>query len=159
MEGTFRFGDGLIIEPVPLKDVRPGDIVVYRRSDHDGAEGDLVHRVISVRPEGLVTQGDNNYRPDNTLVNEGNLKGRVRYAERNGRRIPVSNGLTSLFRVRVRRGWNILGQHIWRLVRGMGRGTYSRIRESGLIPLQSAIIAEPDRPSGRAGSSERFRST
>jgi hypothetical protein len=135
MLGTFRFGDSLIIESVPFNDLRPGDIVVYKGLNHGGDEDNLVHRVISIRPEGLVTQGDNNSRPDKTFVNEGKLLGRVCHMERGGKKIPVCNGRMGLLRVRVRRRLDFLQNEIWRLVRSMGRGTYGRIRESGLIPL------------------------
>jgi len=135
MEGTFRFGDSLIIESVPFTEVRPGDIVVYHGLNHNADEDDLVHRVISARPEGLVAQGDNNSRPDKTLVNEGNLVGRVCYVERDGKKIPVCNGRMGMFRVRTRRRLNFLQDEIWSSIRSMGRGTYGWIRESGLIPL------------------------
>jgi hypothetical protein len=33
MAGTFRPGDHLTVVPVPLADVHPGDVVVYRQQD------------------------------------------------------------------------------------------------------------------------------
>jgi len=135
MEGTFRFGDGLVIEPVAFTDIRPGDIVVYQGVNHNGEEDDLVHRVISIRPDGLVTQGDNNYSPDKSLVNEGSLLGRVCYVERGGRKIPVRNGPMGLFRARIRRSLDFAQSEVWRLVRSVGRGPYGRVRESGLVRL------------------------
>lgn len=135
MEGSFRFGDRLIIEPVALKYVKLGDVVVYQGLNSRFDEDYLVHRVISIRPEGLVTQGDNNPCPDKNFVNEENLVGRVFHVERDGKKISVCNWHLGMIRVRVRRKLDHLRNRIWRLVRSVGRGTYSWIRESGLVPL------------------------
>ncbi len=135
MEGSFRFGDTLIIESVPFEDVRPGDIVVFQRMNDFGVKVDFVHRTISVQREGLITQGDNNSRQDKNFVTEGNLVGRVCYVERDGKKIEVCNGPAGLLRSRVRRGLNFMWNEIWRAVSNMGRTFYRWLRESGLTPL------------------------
>ena len=56
MRGTFCPGDRLTVEPVPLTQVRPGDVVAFRISSKRGEPKDLVHRVTSVGPQGLVTR-------------------------------------------------------------------------------------------------------
>jgi len=133
MAGTFRFGDRLIVEHVPLTDIHPGDLVIYRALNHGGNEKELVHRVMSVLPEGLVARGDNNPFADRTLVTEKNLVGMVAYVERDGKCISVRSGWPGLLRACVGHGYRGLWGWAWGLVRLMGRMFYGRLRDSGLV--------------------------
>ena len=132
MEGTFRFGDLLIIVGVRWSNIRPGDVLVYRGPGQNG-EGEIVHRVIDILPGGLVVQGDNNSVPDNSLVTEKNLVGRVSHLQRDGKRFRVYRGRSGLLRMHIHRG----GQHVlgvmWRKFRTMGRKYYGWLRKNGLI--------------------------
>ena len=47
MAGTFRTGDYLTLVPVSLADVRPGDVVVYRRQDRLEDADELVYRIVT----------------------------------------------------------------------------------------------------------------
>jgi len=129
MEGTFRFGDLLILERGLLSHIRPGDVVVYRVLFQNG-EGEIVHRVIDTLPGGLVVQGDNNPVPDNTRVTEKNLVGRVSHRQRDGKRSRLRGGRAALMRVHIR-------QHVlrvmWRTFCSMGRKYYGWLRKNGLI--------------------------
>lgn len=60
MEPTLQSGDlVIVIKRVSLRDIEVGDIVVYRRG------GTLIiHRVIRIEGDTLITKGDNNWLPD-----------------------------------------------------------------------------------------------
>ena len=75
MTGTFRPGDRLVIEPVPISAVVAGDVVAFVPPTDEVAQYPWVHRVVAVTSGGLVTRGDNNSRADAPLVTEENLLG------------------------------------------------------------------------------------
>ena len=133
MAGTFRPGDCLTVTTVPLADVRPGDVVVYRRLNHNGVEEELVHRVMFARSNGLIVRGDNNPCNDLTLVTENNLVGSVSHVKRDGKRFPVRGKRFGLMRARALHGLRRIWKLVWNAVRYMGRRTYSWLRKSGLV--------------------------
>ena len=58
---------------ISYDDIKTGDIVVYiRRSD----EKRIIHRVIDIQPEGMVTKGDANSVSDGLSVGRDNLYGK-----------------------------------------------------------------------------------
>jgi signal peptidase I len=132
MEGTFRFGDLLIIEGVLWSNIRPGDVLVYRGQAQNGQE-EIVHRVIDTLPDGLVAQGDNNPVPDNTLVTEKNLVGRVSHLQRHGKRSRLHGGRSGLLCMHIHRGWEHVLGVMWQNFRNMGRKYYGWLRQSGLV--------------------------
>jgi len=132
MEGTFRFGDLLIFERGLLSHIRPGDVVVYRVAGQNGEE-EIVHRVTDTLPGGLVVQGDNNPRPDKTLVTENNLVGRVSHVYKGGKKLPVRGGWFGLTHARFLQGSHRMWALMWNAVRYMGRRTYRWLRQSGLV--------------------------
>lgn len=91
MAGTFRQGDILFVLRSIMEDVRPGDVIVFRR---EGLEKDttVVHRVQVRTAAGALTQGDARLSPDRKLVDENQLVGRVDYVERGGQLRPVWRG-------------------------------------------------------------------
>ncbi len=133
MEGIFSLGDRLIVETVPFTDLRPGDIIVYQGLNHKGTEEELVHRVMGCLPNGLVVRGDNNPCADKTLVTENNLVGRVSHVVRDGKRYPVRGKGFGLMRARALYRWRYIWISLWDVVRYLGRGSYSCLRNSGLI--------------------------
>lgn len=133
MKATFKLGDRLIVETVPLTDIYPGDVVVYRGLNHKRAEEELVHRAICVMPSGMVVQGDNNPCADKTLVTEKNLVGRVSHVVRDGKKYPVHGKGFGLLRARTLYRWRYIWRFLWDVVRYLGRGSYSCLRNSGLI--------------------------
>ncbi len=60
MEPTLQPGDLIVIvKRISPKDIAVGDVVVYRRG------GTLIiHRVIRIEGDALITKGDNNWLPD-----------------------------------------------------------------------------------------------
>jgi len=133
MQGTFSFGDRLIIEHVRLASVRLGDVVVYRLLSHKGSRDRLVHRVMGVAPGGLVVRGDNNSGDDQALVTQSNLVGIVSLVERGGKRVPVRGGCSGLVIARVFHGWRFLRHTMWKFIRRRGRWPYRRPRDIGII--------------------------
>lgn len=139
MAGVFRDGDLLSIEPVLISALHPGDVVVYvvykdPQRPHDGVN--TAHRVIGIKPQGLICRGDNNPLPDPELLTEGRLIGRVTRFERGGRIRKIQVGRLGLWRARglwARRG-------IWRAIAAPLRPLYGRLRRSGLV----AILWKPE---------------
>jgi len=72
MQPVINIGDSIVMEVIPGKDVKIGDIIVIKRVDDF-----LSHRVISITKDGWVTKGDNNILLD-PPVQSKNLIGRVR---------------------------------------------------------------------------------
>ena len=49
---------------VPVDDLRPGDVITYQPPSSAGVDGMVTHRVVSVGPGGIATQGDAEPAPD-----------------------------------------------------------------------------------------------
>jgi signal peptidase I len=129
MLGTLRPGDQVFIAPVPFTTIRPGDVVAFRSTTADDGKIPTVHRVVAIKPGGLLTQGDNNAQVDDVgLVTADRLLGRVTYAERGGRRL-VHGGRAGQLWVVYLRAW----RRAYNLAARLGRGLYQRLRASGLM--------------------------
>ena len=129
MLGTFRPGDRISFEPVSLANVQPGDVVAVRPASSAGAARELVHRVVGLRPDGLVTRGDNNPGNDPTLVTADTLLGRVTRLERAGKLYPVRGGRWGLWRARLLHTRRAARHFLGRL----GGGLYRRLCDSGRV--------------------------
>jgi hypothetical protein len=68
-----------------------GDVIVY---PHPFGTVDVVRRVIEIRPDGVITRGDNNNRIDPYTVRFDDIIGKVIAAKRKNRRIPIKGGKT-----------------------------------------------------------------
>ncbi|MCX5667867.1 MAG: signal peptidase I [Candidatus Omnitrophica bacterium] len=95
---TLRNGMRLLVEKIPPEDVRPCDIIMYRRDD-----GIVAHRVIRIiRNAGervFITKGDNHAYIDCSYIPQVYLMGIVRSAFTAGdpdRDILISSRLTGL---------------------------------------------------------------
>ena len=132
MAGTFRPGDHLTFVPATVVDVRPGDVVVYRCPAGREAADDLVHRIVAVKPGGLVARGDNNPCDDAELVTEASLVGRVTHLERAGRICPVTGGRRGLLRARLLRARRQVLRGVRQLAACAGH-PYGRLRASGTV--------------------------
>jgi signal peptidase len=64
MTGSIGRGSVVFERRVPVGDLRPGDVITYQTPS--SADGDLMvtHRIVSIGPEGIVTQGDARAVPD-----------------------------------------------------------------------------------------------
>jgi len=134
MLGTFRPGDYLTLESVAFDSIRPGDVVVFRGVNQEGEPDQIVHRVVAIQLDGLVTWGDNNPWADTDLVLEEDLLGRVVRFERDGRTRPVHGGRWGLMHFRTLRTRHRLRWRSRRLIVSVGRWPYRLLRSSGLVP-------------------------
>jgi hypothetical protein len=92
MNPTLKPGDGL--EMYTYRDraeIGVGDVIVY---PHPFGTVDVVHRIIEIRPDGVITRGDNNNKIDPYTVRFDDIIGKVIAAKRKNRRIPIKGGKT-----------------------------------------------------------------
>ena len=91
MNPTLKGGDGLDLYTYRDRaEMRVGDIIVY---PHPFRTVDVVHRIIKIRPDGVITRGDNNNKIDPYTVGFDDIIGKVIAAKRKNRRIPVKGGM------------------------------------------------------------------
>ncbi|MDG6981161.1 MAG: signal peptidase I [Nitrososphaerota archaeon] len=60
---TLEGGDLVVIQGVPISQVQVGNIIVYNGLCSSGGES-VVHRVVAITSQGLITEGDNNPSTD-----------------------------------------------------------------------------------------------
>lgn len=60
---TLEGGDLAVIQSVPISQIHVGDIIVYNGLCSAGGES-VVHRVVNITAQGLITKGDNNAMTD-----------------------------------------------------------------------------------------------
>ncbi len=171
MSPLFRPGDVLHVKAKAFDQIRPGDVIVFgqaRPTDDAGREVSLpsspprsnwplavavddhriVHRVIALRPEGLVTRGDANPLPDEELVTPDRLEGLVIGLERGGRHLTVYGGHRSLAGAVIAR----IARPAWRRMRRIASLPYALIRSTGLAKcvwkprLRTLSISTPQGP-------------
>jgi len=60
MVPTLEVGDLVITQSVPFSSIQVGQVIIYIQPDSSGGCAGLtiVHRVVEIRSEGLITQGD-----------------------------------------------------------------------------------------------------
>ena len=80
MNPTLKAGDGLGVVPYGNNPIDTGDVVVFR---HPEEKYKIVHRVVAVDPQGLITRGDNNNGLDPWVLRPEEIIGRVVSAGRN----------------------------------------------------------------------------
>ena len=63
MRPTLEVGDLVIVRVVPYSSIHDGEVIVFARPDAYGGCGSeiIVHRVVNVTSDGLITQGDNRF--------------------------------------------------------------------------------------------------
>ena len=92
MYPTLRNGDGLVLEKFKSFDeIIVGDIITYPHPD-PAKSFDVVHRIIKIEEEGVITRGDNNNKVDPYLVRFEDIKGKVNAVKRNNKVVNLKNG-------------------------------------------------------------------
>ncbi len=109
---TLRIGDSLNVIAYGNKEIRPGDVVLFRGP---GQKHDVVHRVIAVNPQGIITQGDNNAGPDEMILPE-NIIGCVVSIRRGNRTLRIHGGKRGFFIAKCLRIRKSLGLKISRML-------------------------------------------
>ena len=90
MYPTLRLGDGLELSTYSNNaETRVGDVIVY---PHPDKPMDVVHRIIKIKPEGVITRGDNNNKIDPYVVKYDDIAGKVIAAKRKNRLIHIKAG-------------------------------------------------------------------
>jgi len=92
MKPTLKPGDGLDLytyeDPA---EIRVGDVIVY---PHPSRTIDVVHRIIEIRRDGVITRGDNNNKIDPYTIRFDDIIGKVIGAKRKNRLAPIQGGKT-----------------------------------------------------------------
>jgi len=92
MYPTLRAGDGLKLEPYKnVSEVRVGDVISY---PYPGRPYDVVHRIIKLSADGVITRGDNNNKIDPYVVPYDEIIGKVTATKRKTRMITIKGGGT-----------------------------------------------------------------
>ena len=92
MYPTLRNGDGLVLGKFKSFDeIIVGDIITYPHPD-PAKSFDVVHRIIKIEKEGVITRGDNNNKVDPYLVRFEDIKGKVKAVKRNNKESKLKNG-------------------------------------------------------------------
>ncbi len=93
MYPTLKAPDFLDVEPYNGKNPRRGDVACF----HDPVKGiRVVHRIMAVHADGLLTRGDNNSENDPFPVPMSAVEGRVTAVHGQGRHRPVAGGLAGM---------------------------------------------------------------
>lgn len=88
MNPTLRESEILEIRPYGNRPVQVGDVVFFRSPVRNQT---VVHRIVRLTSEGIITRGDNNRRDDAFVLQPGDIRGRV-VAARQGRKNRVVAG-------------------------------------------------------------------
>ena len=75
LEDSLDIGDLAIIKRGSYEDIKIGDIVVFQQPITDDINILIIHRVIDIKDQGLVTKGDANSTPDQGFVTEDEYQG------------------------------------------------------------------------------------
>ena len=71
MSGGIDQGSIVFERVVPVSDLRAGDVITYSPPAAADVDGMVTHRIVSVGPEGIVTQGDAEAAPDPWTLRPG----------------------------------------------------------------------------------------
>ena len=101
MRGSLRMADIVHTDDALFHSIHPGDVIVYKNpSSH---KQKIIHRVQSISPDGLITQGDNCYTPDSIPITEQEFIGRVTFVERQRKLKRITGNHAGLLRAKTLR--------------------------------------------------------
>ncbi len=89
MNPTLCEIDLLEVVPYGGRSIRAGDVVIFARPEGSHC---IVHRVVSIAPEGIRTRGDNSRDVDIWLLQPADVAGRVIAAQRGQKRRKIAGG-------------------------------------------------------------------
>ncbi len=116
MYPLFRNGDLLLVEPLCGVCPENGDIAVFS-CDSSSVDDAIVHRVVDISSDGILTKGDNNGDIDPWVLPLSSITGRVTGFYRDRRFYAVRGGFRGRFRhvaVQVCRGMVFGGKSVFR---------------------------------------------
>ena len=123
MNPLMRSGDILLVVPSESQTIHPGDVVLYV----DPNRGQVVHRVVAVNSQGVITKGDNMPDVDDRILAPQEILGRVTAIQRQGRTLPVPREAPAALYLLKGRQW--FDRTIFRLIQPL----YHRLAQSGLF--------------------------
>ena len=98
MNPTLTAKDLLEIKPYTQNKSKSGDVILFKSPEKDHY---VVHRIISIKPKGIETRGDNNSHIDSWHLKPVDIHGQVIAAQRGEIRRKITGGfrgrLTGLF--------------------------------------------------------------
>ncbi len=133
MNPTLREGDLLEVKAYGYESICIGDVILFKRES-----GIIVHRVVNVYENGLVTRGDNNIEKDPGLLNSKDVVGRVIAFWRGKRRKKVLRGSTGIIAAK----FNITKNKIMLTIFDFLAPFYRLISSKGIFKWVS-ILAKP----------------
>lgn len=129
MSSLFRPGDLLCVQKRILANIRLGDIIIINWGNDRNQIEYVVHRVVSVKSEYLITQGDNNFKPDSQVVTMDTLVGLVTSFGRQNHVYSVKGGMIGLFYALFIHARN----YLWWFLKRLGWRSYRLLRQSGWV--------------------------
>jgi signal peptidase I len=129
MAPLLKPGDMLCARRFVFGNIHSGDVVIIDWGNDKNHCEYVVHRVISVKQDYLITQGDNNLNQDTKVVKIENLVGLVTAFGRQNHVHSVRGGFLGFFYARL----VFFRNFIWMLIKRIGWQVYSRIRQNGLV--------------------------
>ncbi len=100
MRFTFRPGDCIYFEKVPLNEYAKGDVIVFVSQCDE--EKEIIHRIIRVESDFLTAQGDNNTRETVEKISFDQVLGKAVGYKREGKSVkPVTGGFWGRVRASV----------------------------------------------------------
>jgi hypothetical protein len=123
MRTTFRNGHLLYVRPAE-NDLKVGDVIIFTEA---GKPDPIVHRIILVSPEGLITRGDSNNMSDPTPVQMGQVVGKVEMVADHNNLKRVTSGKNGLRLAKARSGVD----HAWMHIKSLFWLPYDCLRKSG----------------------------
>jgi hypothetical protein len=134
MNPLFREGDVCELIPYHGLAIHPGDVVAFTVPE---TPGKIIHRVVAVKPWGILTKGDNSPALDDWVVKPGDILGKVVAIRRQGRTLPVpSQAPASLFFLKGR-------QWCDRTFSRLLQPVYHRLARSGLFQGRLGAWLQP----------------
>jgi len=102
MKGVFILGDFLHIDIFKIDDLNPGDVIAFKDIRENSKNDRIVHRIVKISNNALITMGDNNRNLDFHQVTPENLIGKVISYERDGKKYKVRGGLPGFYQAKIK---------------------------------------------------------